>query len=140
MNFEQASARLKSLDGPDENDDLFDEDGNEALEDFNRLTDLLFQRVSEFADEEDVDDDILPLLLLRLSVTMRMTGYAASVAKPSGGGLKLDLDRFRRAADELIRETKKDADRFIAQVRRRWRRRNWTRMRAEPAGSCCLPL
>ena len=28
---------------PDENDDLFDEDGNEALEDFNRLTDLLFQ-------------------------------------------------------------------------------------------------
>ena len=39
------------------------------------------------------------------------------MAKPSGGGLKLDLDRFRRAADELIREMKKDADRFIAQVR-----------------------
>jgi hypothetical protein len=84
---------------PDENDDLFGEDGDEAVDDFNRLTDLLFQRVSEFADEEDV------------------AAYAVSVAKPSGGGLKLDLDRFRRDADELIREMKKDADRFIAQVR-----------------------
>ena len=98
----------------DENDDLFGEDGDEAVEDFNRLTDLLFQRVSEFADEEDVADDILPLLLLRLSATTRMMAYAVSVAKPSGGGLKLDLDRFRRDADELIREMKKDADRFIA--------------------------
>jgi len=102
---------------PDENDDLFSEDGDEALDDFNRLTDILFQRVSEFAEEEDVADDILPLLLLRLSATMRVMAYAVSVAKPSGGGLKLDLDRFRRDADELIRELKKDADRFIAQAR-----------------------
>jgi hypothetical protein len=102
---------------PDENDDLFSEDGDEALHDFNRLTDILFQRVSEFAEEEDVADDILPLLLLRLSATMRVMAYAVSVAKPSGGGLKLDLDRFRRDADELIRELKKDADRFIAQAR-----------------------
>ena len=67
--------------------------------------------------EEDVGDDILPLLLLRLSVTMRMMNYAESVAKPSAGGLKLDLDRFRRDADDLIREAKKDADGFIARVR-----------------------
>jgi hypothetical protein len=102
---------------PDENDDLFSEDGDEALHDLNRLTDILFQRVSEFAEEEDVADDILPLLLLQLSVTMRMMAYAVSVAKPSGGGLKLDLDRFRRDAEELIREMKKDADRFIARIR-----------------------
>ena len=102
---------------PDENDDLFDEDGNEALEDFNRLTDILFQRVLEFADEEDVADDILPLLLLRVSATMRMMAYAVSVAKPSGTGLKLDLDRFRRDADDLIREMKKDADAFIARAK-----------------------
>jgi hypothetical protein len=102
---------------PDNNDDLFGEDGDDAVADFNRLTELLFERVSEFADEEDVADDVLPLLLLRLSATMRMMAYAASVAKPSGGGLKLDLDRFRRDADELIREMKKDADRFIAETR-----------------------
>jgi hypothetical protein len=100
---------------PDGNDDLFGED--EAVNDFNRLVELLFQRVSEFADEEDVADDILPLLLLQLSVTMRMMAYAVSVAKPSGGGLKLDLDRFRRDAEELIREMKKDADRFIVRIR-----------------------
>jgi hypothetical protein len=102
---------------PDETDDLFDEDGDEAVENFNRLTDHLFQRVSEFADEEDVADDVLPLLLLRLSATTRMMAYAVSVAKPSGGGLKLDLDRFRRDADELIREMKKDADHFIARAK-----------------------
>jgi hypothetical protein len=28
--------------------------------------------------------------------------------------LRLDIDGFRRDADELIREMKKDADRFIA--------------------------
>jgi hypothetical protein len=36
-----------------------------------------------------------------------------SVAKPSVGGLKLDLDRFGRAADDLIRDMKKDANEFI---------------------------
>ena len=102
---------------PDDKDDLFSEDTAQAVADFDRLTDRLFQRVSEFADEGDVADDLLPLLLLRLSATTRMMAYAVSVAKPSGGGLKLDLDRFRRDADELIREMKKDADRFIAQVR-----------------------
>ena len=34
----------------DENDDLFGEDGDKAVDDFDRLTDLLFQRVSDFAD------------------------------------------------------------------------------------------
>src|SRR6202142_2028342 len=111
------SRKRREVGMPDENDDLFGENGDGAVDDFNRLTDLLFQRVSEFADEEDVADDILPLLLLRLSATTRMMAYAVSVAKPSGGGLKLDLDRFRRDADELIRGMKKDADRFIAQAK-----------------------
>jgi len=102
---------------PDDNDDLFDEDEDEAADDFNRLGDVLFQRITKFAEEEDVDDEILPLLLLRLALTMRMMTYAVSVAKPSGGGLKLDLDRFHRDAEELIREMKKDADRFIAEAK-----------------------
>jgi hypothetical protein len=102
---------------PNENDDLFGEEGDEAAAEFNRLTDLLFQHVSDFADEEEVADDILPLLLLQLSVTTRMMAYAMSVAKPSSGGLKLDLDRFRRDADDLIRVMKKDADGFIERAR-----------------------
>jgi hypothetical protein len=103
----------------EENDDLFGEGeaAEQALEDFDRLTDILFERVTEFAVDEDVGDEMLPLLLLRLSVTIRMMNYAESVAKPSAAGLKLDLDRFRRDAEDLIRETKKDADGFIARAR-----------------------
>jgi hypothetical protein len=97
------------VDMPGKNDDLSGEDEDEAVRDFDRLTDLLFERVAEFAEEEDVADDIVPLLLLRLSLTMRMMTYAVSVAKPSGSGLKLDLGRFRRDAEDLIRDMKKNA-------------------------------
>jgi hypothetical protein len=102
---------------PDDKDDLFGEDENEAIDDFDRLTEILVQRIGEFAEEEDVADEVLAPLLLRLALTMRMVAYAATAAKPSGGGLKLDLDRFRRDIEDLIRETKKDADRFIAQAK-----------------------
>jgi hypothetical protein len=103
---------------PDENDDLFDEDEDQAADDFDQLTNMLFQRVAEFAEEEDVGDDVVPLLLLRIALTMRMMAYAMSVAKPSSGGLKLDLDRFRRDAEDLIRAMKKDADQLIAQAKK----------------------
>jgi hypothetical protein len=100
-----------------DDDDFFGESEDEGVRDFNRLSDILFQRVSKFADEEDVVDEILALLLLRLSLTIRMMTYAMSVAKPSGSGLRLDLDRFSRDADDLIREMKKDADQFVARAK-----------------------
>jgi hypothetical protein len=102
-------------------DELFspDEDEEEALEEFERLSRLLFEHVNAFAEEENVSDEILPFLVLQLSVTLRMGSYVMSTAKPSAGGLKLDLDRFRREADDLIRETKKDAERFIEDSKRR---------------------
>jgi len=102
---------------PDEKDDLFGEDANEAVDDFDRLSEMLFQRVTEFAEEEEIGDELLSPLLLRLSLTMRMVGYAGTAAKPSGSGLKLDLDRFGRDIDDLIRAAKKDADHFIAQAK-----------------------
>jgi hypothetical protein len=60
---------------PDDKDDLFGEDGDEAVDDFNRLTDILFQRIIEFAEEEDVADELLAPLLLRLALTSRMVAY-----------------------------------------------------------------
>jgi hypothetical protein len=102
---------------PDDKEDLFGDDGDDAVDHFDRLTEILFQRVGEFAEEEEVADELLAPLLLRLALTMRMVAYAATAAKPSGGGLKLDLDRFRRDIEDIIRETKKDADRFIAQAK-----------------------
>ena len=101
---------------PDDND-LLDDDGGEARDEFDRLTELLSQHVVKFADEEDIPDEMLAPLLLRIAVTSRMVGYVASTAKPSAGGLKLDLDRFRRDVDDIVRETKKDAEGFIARAK-----------------------
>ena len=101
----------------EENDDLFGENEDEAIEEFSRLSTILYERVTDFAEDEDVDVEMLPLLLLQLSVNLRMVNYTESVAKPSAAGLKLDLDRFRRDADDLVRETKKDAEGFIARAR-----------------------
>jgi hypothetical protein len=102
---------------PEDQDNLFDDDDEETLSEFDRLTEILSQRMVEFAEEEGIPDELLSPLLLRLSLTSRMVGYAASAAKPSGAGLKLDLDRFRRDVENIIRETKKDADRFIAHAK-----------------------
>ncbi|MGC1563213.1 MAG: hypothetical protein WA820_25665 [Bradyrhizobium sp.] len=97
--------------------DVFEESEDDGVRDFDRLSDILFRHVSTFADEEGVADEMLVRLLLRLSLSVRMMTYAMSVAKPSGGGLRLDLDRFRRDADDLIRGMKKDADQFIARAK-----------------------
>ena len=102
---------------PDDQDDLFGEDGNEAVDEFDRLTEILNRRVLEFADEEEIDEKMLWPLLLRLTLSTRMVAYMANAAKPSGGGLKLDLDRFRRDIEDLIRAAKKDADKFIARAK-----------------------
>jgi hypothetical protein len=101
---------------PDDNE-LFDEDGREALDEFDRLTQLLSQHVVKFAEDEDIPDEMLSPLLLRIAMTSRMVGYLASTAKPSAGGLKLDLDRCRRDVEDIIRETKKDAEGFIAHAK-----------------------
>jgi hypothetical protein len=106
----------KGIAMPDD-DDLFDDDGQEALDEFDRLTQLLTQLVLKFAEDEDIPDEMLSPLLLRIATTSRMVGYLASTAKPSAGGLKLDLDRFRRDVEVVIRETKKDAEGFIARAK-----------------------
>jgi hypothetical protein len=100
---------------PDDND-LFDEDGRETRDEFDRLTQLLSQHLVKFAEDQDIPDEMLAVLLLRIAIASRMVGYVASTARPSAGGLKLDLDRFRRDIDDLIRVTKKDAEGVIART------------------------
>jgi hypothetical protein len=107
--------REKKVEIRNKNEELFEEDAE--ADELDRLTDLLFLRISEFADEEEVGDDVLGLLLLRLAVTTRMMSYVVSVDKPSGFGLKLDLDRFRRDVEELVREMKHEAEAFIEQAK-----------------------
>jgi hypothetical protein len=102
---------------PDKRDDTPDNGHEESAEEFDRLCDQLLVHISEFVKEEQIDDAVLSLLMTRLAVTTRMLAYVVSVDKPSGFGLKLDLDRFRRDVDAVVREGKKEADAFIAQAK-----------------------
>ena len=61
-------------------------------------------------------------VLLNMSVKVRMVGYALDTEQPSVAGLKLDLDRFRREMDQAC-APKKDAERFIAEVKSAYRGR-----------------
>jgi hypothetical protein len=67
---------------PDDKENLFGETGDEAVDDFDRLIEILFQRVIAFAEEEELADELLSPLLLRLSLTSRMVAYAANAANP----------------------------------------------------------
>ena len=96
-------------------DDLFsgDESDREAVDEFERMRELLHARISEFADEHDVPDGMLSALLLDLAVTARMMDYTLSMEKPSASGLKLELDRMQRDIADFLRDCKRNADEFI---------------------------
>jgi hypothetical protein len=95
-------------------DDLFgDEPDREAVDEFERMRELLHARISEFADQHDVPDGMLSALLLDLAVTARMMDYTLSVEKPSTSGLKLELDRMQREIADFLRDCKRHADEFI---------------------------
>jgi hypothetical protein len=85
----------------------------EGDDDFDRMRDMLYARISEFAEEHDLPVGALSPLLLDLGVTSRMMDYVLSVEKPSASGLKLDLDRMRRDVDDLVRSCKRNAEEFI---------------------------
>jgi hypothetical protein len=92
-------------------DDLFgDEPDREAMDEFERMRELLHARISEFADEHDVPDGMLSALLLDLAVTARMMDYTLSVEQREIADFVRDC---KRHADEFI-EHSKDA---VAQAR-----------------------
>lgn len=100
----------ENLFGPD---DAEDPDRQE----YERLRNLLSTQISQVAEEEEISSGMLALLLIDLGVTHRMLDYVLSVERPSGSGLKLDLDRFRREIDEYMRGSKKSADGFVLQAK-----------------------
>ena len=92
-------------------------DDDEAYDEFNRLQMALLERIEEFIEDEDVGDADVADLLMSCAVHLRMVAYGINVEKPSAGGLKLDLDRFRQDIEALIRDAKKGADDFIVQAK-----------------------
>jgi hypothetical protein len=98
---------------------LFDRDSDDqsARGEYEELRVALQQHIDEFIETRELSLAMMALLLMDLSVTARMVDYALSVERPSGSGLKLELDRFRREIDDFTRASKKSADVFIAASR-----------------------
>jgi hypothetical protein len=59
-------------------------------------------------------------LLVSLALTLRSMEYVMSVAKPSGAGLKLELERFGRHVEDVFRDRKKDAEEMVAAIKEEW--------------------
>ena len=98
---------------------LFDPDASEQeiADEMEALFLAFHEHAQEFAQERELNDGIVSLMALRLSLSARMLDYVMSTEKPSGSGLKLDLDRFRRDMDESVRAAKKGADEFVAMAK-----------------------
>jgi hypothetical protein len=97
--------------------DLIDEDLAAFEEEYDEHREALFDLISGYAEENELDDAMLTGLLLDLAVSMRMVIYAHGIEKPSASGLKLELDRFLKEVGEHVREVKKGAEEFIAEVK-----------------------
>jgi hypothetical protein len=99
-----------------QNDD-FEDETEAAIDELSQHAMALHQLIQGYMDEHDLSDETTSLMLLDISVRMRRVGYALETEKPSPSGLKLDLDRFRREVDNVIRDVKKNADHFITEAK-----------------------
>ena len=91
----------------------FDDEADDT-DDYAEIGQALHSRIEEFAEEHDLPEREISLLLLEIAMKSRMAGYVLSVERPSGSGLKLELDRMRRDADELIRGAKELRTQYVA--------------------------
>jgi hypothetical protein len=101
-------------------DDKFGEDDAEFAawaEEFDSRCRALYELVSQHMDREEIDEEYAAQMLTDIAVRMRMIAYGIGVEKPSAGGLKLDLDRFRQEVDHLVRDAKKGAEKFISELK-----------------------
>jgi hypothetical protein len=103
--------------GPDQAQLDPGEDGSEGPNEYDQLREQLNQQVSRFAEEHDLSFNDVSLLLIDLGISSRMLEYVFSVEKPSGSGLKLDLDRLRREIEDYLRGCKRNADEFVREMK-----------------------
>jgi hypothetical protein len=91
-----------------------DDDAAEGtIDEFINDSELLYDRVAEFMDANDLDDAYAVELLLDIALRLRLSAYGLGVDKPSVMGLKLDLDRWKTDIDSMIRDAKKGAEDYI---------------------------
>jgi hypothetical protein len=94
-----------------------DEDFAAFADEFEQHTKAIYQLVGDYMDDLEIPEGVIAEVLLHMAVNMRMVAYAMDAEKPSVAGLKLDLDRLRVGMDQLVRESKKGAEAFIASAK-----------------------
>src|SRR4030081_1734542 len=94
-----------------------DADFEKITEEFDAHRQAIYERVCDYMDETDIEPDYVVQLLIDMLVRMRMTAYGLGVENPSAHGLKLDLDPLQKEVSKLVRQSKKAAEDYIAQVK-----------------------
>jgi hypothetical protein len=94
-----------------------DEGFAEIEDEFEQHTKAIYQLVADYMDDLEIPEALIAEVLLHMAVNMRMVAYAIEAEKPSVAGLKIDLDRLRNEVDQLVRESKKGAEGFIASAK-----------------------
>lgn len=97
--------------GPDQPFDDAEFAAFEAEQDRHRGA--IFKLISEYADEHGLDDAGMAYMLLEMAVSVRTVAYATETEKPSVAGLRMDLDRFFKDIGEIVRESKRHADKTL---------------------------
>jgi hypothetical protein len=77
----------------------------------------IYDGIYDYMVEAEISEAYVAQLLIDVMIRMRMSAYGFGVESPSVSGLKLDLDRLRAEVGEFLREAKKGAEDFIAQVK-----------------------
>jgi hypothetical protein len=86
-------------------------------DDFERHHQVIYDYLSDFMDEHEVDQLYVAEILMDIVLGLRMTAYGVTVENPSVAGLKLELDRLGRDLDDMVREAKKGAEGFIRETK-----------------------
>jgi hypothetical protein len=93
------------------NDDFeFDDEQEAHVEEIRNI-------VLDYVEDNDVPEATAIVALIELAVSMNMGAYVASVEKPSVAGLKMEIERFGKEIDAILRDAKKNAEGFIEDYR-----------------------
>src|ERR1700730_17880555 len=103
-----------------EPDDLHGDDPELAkfADEFERHHQAIYDYLSDYMDELDIDPLYVPQVLMDIVLGLRMTSYGETGESPSVAGLRLELDRLRGEVDEMVRGAKKGAEEFISETKR----------------------
>ena len=93
------------------------EDMKQFADDLERHRQELHERICDYMNEEEIDENYVAHLLLESAINLRMSAYGVYVENPSVAGLKIDLDRMGRELDEMLRAAKKGAEEYIRLVK-----------------------